>query len=374
MKTQNVIVAMALAGAMSGCAAATPSPQLAQAREAHATSSQGLAAQLTPTELYEAKKVLDRANAEFAENGDTVESRDLAYIAHRKLELADARARTEVDRLTIAGAVKAGVVVRDSQVKHSEAALASTRKLLREERRDASAAANEARVASTAQGKELEVTVGQLEAEIQARLSAEGKLAGAMKDLATVAAVKEEPRGVVITLSGSILFASGKYALLNTAMTKLDQVAEALKAQDAGQADDRRGPHRQPGVGRHQPAALGQPGQRGPRLPRRPRGGLGEDHRSGDGLQPVDRRQQDRGEPGQQPPGGDRHRRRQGQHAVELPRPRRLLPTKAAGEQLFRAPGRNPDFFVSHGKRATDCNTDSFSPLAAPARLCAPSR
>jgi outer membrane protein OmpA-like peptidoglycan-associated protein len=38
---------------------------------------------------------------------------------------------------------------------------------------------------------------------------------------------------MVITLSGSVLFASGKFALLNTAMTKLDQVAEALKAQDA---------------------------------------------------------------------------------------------------------------------------------------------
>ena len=38
---------------------------------------------------------------------------------------------------------------------------------------------------------------------------------------------------MVITLSGSVLFASGKYALLNTAMTKLDQVAEALKAQDS---------------------------------------------------------------------------------------------------------------------------------------------
>ena len=54
-----------------------------------------------------------------------------------------------------------------------------------------------------------------------------------MKDLAAIAAVKEEARGVVITLSGSVLFASGKYELLNTAMTKLDQVAEALKAQDA---------------------------------------------------------------------------------------------------------------------------------------------
>ncbi len=54
-----------------------------------------------------------------------------------------------------------------------------------------------------------------------------------MKDLATIAAIKEESRGLVITLSGSVLFASNKYVLLNTAMTKLNQVAEALKAQDS---------------------------------------------------------------------------------------------------------------------------------------------
>jgi outer membrane protein OmpA-like peptidoglycan-associated protein len=53
-----------------------------------------------------------------------------------------------------------------------------------------------------------------------------------MKDLATIAAIKDEARGLVITLSGSVLFASNKYALLETAKTKLNQVAEALKAQD----------------------------------------------------------------------------------------------------------------------------------------------
>ncbi len=54
-----------------------------------------------------------------------------------------------------------------------------------------------------------------------------------MKDLATVATVKEGTRGVVVSLSGSGLFASGQYALLNTAMARLDQVASALIAQDA---------------------------------------------------------------------------------------------------------------------------------------------
>jgi outer membrane protein OmpA-like peptidoglycan-associated protein len=75
----------------------------------------------------------------------------------------------------------------------------------------------------------LEKSAEQLEVQKQARMTAEAKLAGAMKD-ATDAAVKDEARGVVITLSGSVLFASGKFALLETAKTQLDQVAEALMA------------------------------------------------------------------------------------------------------------------------------------------------
>ncbi len=218
---KSLVATLGAAGLMTACASSTPG-QLIAARDAYAMSSAGLSARLTPTDLYDAKKALDQAEREFTENGDTLACRDYAYIALRKTELADVKARTEVDRQKISEAVKAGVVVRDNQVKSTQAELASTKEQLKDERRD-----------STEQGKILEKTTVQLGAEKMARQTAEAKLAGAMKDLATIAAIKEEARGVVITLSGSILFASGKYALLNTAMTKLDQVAEALKAQDA---------------------------------------------------------------------------------------------------------------------------------------------
>ena len=46
--------------------------------------------------------------------------------------------------------------------------------------------------------------------------------------MAKLAAVKDEPRGMVITLSGSVLFASSKAILLPEARTRLDQVAEVL--------------------------------------------------------------------------------------------------------------------------------------------------
>ncbi len=227
---KKLVAGFAFAGLM-GCASVAPT-QLVEAREAYVKSNDGLAAKLTPTELYDAKKVLDKANTSFEANGDTWEVRDLAYIAHRKLELANAKARTELDRQKIAEAHKLGVKVRDAQVKTTQETLAATRELLKDERRDTAVVTNELKRENEAKGAELAKTAAQLEEEKAARMTAEAKLAGAMKDLAAIAAVKEEARGVVITLSGSVLFASGKFALLNTAQTKLDQVAEALKAQD----------------------------------------------------------------------------------------------------------------------------------------------
>jgi outer membrane protein OmpA-like peptidoglycan-associated protein len=70
----------------------------------------------------------------------------------------------------------------------------------------------------------------QLAAEQKARLDAENRAAVAQADLAKLAAVKEEARGLVITLSGSVLFASGKSALLPAAQNRLNQVADALMA------------------------------------------------------------------------------------------------------------------------------------------------
>jgi len=66
--------------------------------------------------------------------------------------------------------------------------------------------------------------------EQQARRDADKRAADAQAELAKVAVVKEEPRGLVIMLSGSVLFASGKSELLPAAQNRLNQVAEALLA------------------------------------------------------------------------------------------------------------------------------------------------
>ena len=59
-------------------------------------------------------------------------------------------------------------------------------------------------------------------------IDSEKQTADALAALASLAAVKEEERGLVVTLSGSVLFRSAKSSLLPSAQVKLDQVANAL--------------------------------------------------------------------------------------------------------------------------------------------------
>jgi outer membrane protein OmpA-like peptidoglycan-associated protein len=215
----------------AACATLAP-PDLIEARGAYATAANSPDAKLSPTALYEAQKVLEQADHEFALNGDTTEVHDLVYITMRKVALADTVARIEQDRQRIADAGKSGLAARDAQLARSKVVLAETREQMRDERSVSGQAAGEAKVAAEAQDKALAKSEGQLEEEKQARALAEGRLSSAMRELARIAAVKEETRGVVITLSGSVLFTSNQSKLLDSAKTKLDQVAAALIAQD----------------------------------------------------------------------------------------------------------------------------------------------
>ena len=64
----------------------------------------------------------------------------------------------------------------------------------------------------------------------QALMESEKRTAAALASLASIASLKEEERGLVLTLTGSVLFQSGKSTLMPPARAKLDQVAEALQA------------------------------------------------------------------------------------------------------------------------------------------------
>jgi len=108
IRDTSLFASIVLAGLMSGCATTAP-PELVQARTSFTTSKQRIGGQAGTYELHDAWTVLAKANKEFDENGDTTMCRDYAYIAQNKLELADVKARTELDRQKIAEAVKAGV-------------------------------------------------------------------------------------------------------------------------------------------------------------------------------------------------------------------------------------------------------------------------
>ena len=72
----------------------------------------------------------------------------------------------------------------------------------------------------------------QLQSSEQRRADAEKRAAQATADLQRIGSVKQEARGMVITLSGSVLFASAKWELLPEAQVKLGDVANALTEQD----------------------------------------------------------------------------------------------------------------------------------------------
>ena len=91
MKT---IAAFGLLAAFTGCAAAMPPQDLVTARD-HATTAPrtGPPAQLDPADLHTAKETLDTAEKSFVDNGDTQETRDDAYTADRRTQIAESRAR-----------------------------------------------------------------------------------------------------------------------------------------------------------------------------------------------------------------------------------------------------------------------------------------
>jgi outer membrane protein OmpA-like peptidoglycan-associated protein len=182
--------------ALAGCGAALPPAELVQARASYVRAAQGPAGQLKPDEVHEAKEALDAAEGSFSKNGDVPDTRDMAYAAGLKAELAEADAATVT-----------ALKERDDAQKMAQTTTLSTMR--------------------SAQ-KELAHTKQELASERLKREEAEKKAAQAMADLQRIAAVKQESRGMVITLSGAVLFPSAQASLLPGAMVKLNEVADAL--------------------------------------------------------------------------------------------------------------------------------------------------
>ena len=211
--TRITTLILIVAGGMA-CATAAPPSDLLNARSSYRRASEGPAAQYDPADVHTAKKALDLAERSFAEDGDTQRTRDLAYTAERRAMIAEARGSakqyTEEQQTTIAKMH----ADQTTQVRETSAQLGRANQQL------------------AMQGQAIENQDVQLADERQRREEAEKKLAQAMTDLSKFASVKQETRGIVITLSGGVLFASAKSELLPAAELKLNSVAEALTQQD----------------------------------------------------------------------------------------------------------------------------------------------
>jgi outer membrane protein OmpA-like peptidoglycan-associated protein len=206
---KNVSLFIALAGASEiiGCAAALPPPELVDARQAYDRASQGPTQRLNPAGVHVARTQLDIAEASFKENGDTRSTRDYAYVALRQSERAESVARARQSSQATEGVVDSMHADQTHAVAQTSAALDRTKSAL--------------------------ATQGVVLADERSRREdAEKRAAQAAADLAKFATVKQEPRGMVITLSGGVLFASAKSALLPGAREKLNDVANALTKED----------------------------------------------------------------------------------------------------------------------------------------------
>jgi outer membrane protein OmpA-like peptidoglycan-associated protein len=213
-RTLNLALLLSLSGpALSACSTALPPPELVEARATYERAAKGPANELAPAQLDTAKQALSAAERSLNDDGDGPRTRDLAYIAARRSEIAEAeanRSAAERDR------AQADKNFKNAQLE----GIQKTKEQLEAERREAAKAQNEA-----------SKTKAELETEKKARAEAEKRASAAMASLAEIAKVKEESRGIVITLSGSVLFATGKSELLPIAQEKLDDVAKALKDQ-----------------------------------------------------------------------------------------------------------------------------------------------
>jgi outer membrane protein OmpA-like peptidoglycan-associated protein len=201
-KQLSLLATVSLAG-LVGCGSTLPPKELVDARAAYQTAAKGPAAQQSPAELHVAKQSLDQAERSFSDDGDTPITKDFSYIAIRKSQLAEASARAAIAQKDKEAAEREAQNLQSDYLHKARTDLASTK-------------------------SNLEKTQDQLAAEKVAREAAEKKAAQALADLQKIAAVKQESRGMVITLSGSVLFASNESTLLPAAMVKLNEVADAL--------------------------------------------------------------------------------------------------------------------------------------------------
>jgi outer membrane protein OmpA-like peptidoglycan-associated protein len=230
MSTNRLLSIIAGAVVLAGCATAAPK-ELVGAREAYRRASTGSAATVAPADVHVAEQALDKAERAFKKDHDSYRTRDLAYVAQRKSEIAEARASITNEQKNQVRANADFQATQGTMVAEAKQDLSDARKALASSERAGEKTAEKLsaeRDARAAAEQEAVTSLERLSAEQKARSAAEQQAAASQAALAKLAAVRDEPRGMVITLSGSVLFASNRSTLLPESRRRLDQVADVL--------------------------------------------------------------------------------------------------------------------------------------------------
>lgn len=194
MNPSSTLIIAVCAGLLGGCAATVPH-ELTEARDANLRATAGEASQVAPVELHQADLALQRAEASFEDKPKSVETRNLAYIAQRRAQIAEATASVEVEKQRRSQAQADLLASQSTIAKKAKQELAQVKSEQASARQDNALAAAERKTASA---------------------------------LAKLAKVTEDARGLVISLSGNVLFAASESTLLPAAKSRLDQLATVL--------------------------------------------------------------------------------------------------------------------------------------------------
>ena len=208
-----VLPLLLLAGA--GCASQQiPPPALTEAREEFLRAKNGIAMQLDPTDVHEADVALQRAESAFRDEPDEATTTDLALIADRRALIAESQAAGIHAQQEAKAAKQQGNALTAAQLQDARGQLGQTQQMLGQTQMQL----QQQQVGSAAQAQQM--------VDLQA------KLKDARDTIAKIASVKDDDRGMVITLQGEVLFKTAKWDLKAGAMAKLDQIANALKGKE----------------------------------------------------------------------------------------------------------------------------------------------
>lgn len=228
---------------VAACSATGPTPELVDARRAYDDANRSVAAELTPAQVLSARQALERAEAAHADDPGSERARTLAYVAQRRAlramtegeiaktrrELTQAQRRASALEASLRASAERDLERARRELAETSQELATVRTELetRGETLDLHTTRLREQERQLAEKKaELEAQTAAIDSEREARRRAEAEAAAALE---IIAKVEQGSRGTVITISGALLFGSGRSDLLPGAGPAIDAVARAIE-------------------------------------------------------------------------------------------------------------------------------------------------